>query len=62
MPNRNDSGASYCDCYGEPEGTPLCDECAAEERERDEQRAADLFAEDLYLYSVPLRAAVIDGD
>lgn len=46
----------YCDCYGDPEGSPLCDECAAEERERDEERAADLFMEDQFLYTIGLDA------
>lgn len=43
------ASVSYCECYGDPEGSPLCDECAAEAREQDERRAADLFEEEVYL-------------
>lgn len=41
-----------CECYGDPEGTPLCDECLAEERERDLERADRLFEEEVYLYGI----------
>lgn len=44
--------AHYCECYGEPEGTPLCDECLAEERERELERADRLFEEEVYLYGI----------
>ncbi len=46
------ASVDYCECYGDPEGSPLCDECRAEEREQDEERAADLFEEDVYLYGI----------
>ena len=43
---------SYCECYGDPPGSPLCDECATEERVEDEFRGADLFEEEVYLHGI----------